>query len=99
MTPAFAIPVPPNFSEPDHQILTDARGLGEWIIGPAAGGRSLHVYELGPADWLVSEVGRRNEGRGPTLTEAIADLSRRTSAPDWWSAVAHMLECPHPGNR
>jgi len=88
-----ATPLHLKFSERDQRkIVVDTRGPGEWIVGLDAGGRSLHVYQLGPADWLVSEVGRGNEGRGPTLTQALAALSGGTSTPDWWSAVAGTLD-------
>jgi hypothetical protein len=80
----------------DQQVLVDARGPGEWIVGVPAGTRSLHVYRLTPADWLVSEVGRGSEGRGTDLGQALAALSAVvSSSPDWWEAVAGTL-CPAP---
>jgi hypothetical protein len=63
-------------------------GRGEWVVGACAGGPSLHVYRLGRADWLVSEVGCDTEGRGLDLERALAALSARVGAPDWWNAVA-----------
>jgi hypothetical protein len=53
-------------------------------VGVPAGGCSLHVYRLAHRDWLVSEVGRGNEGRGKNLTHALAALSAGVSPPDWW---------------
>ena len=58
----------------DPRFAVDLRGPGEWIVGAPAGGRSLHVYRLAAADWLVSEVGCRNEGRGADLIEALTAL-------------------------
>jgi hypothetical protein len=73
-------------------IAVDVRGPGEWIVGMPAGERSLHVYRLAPDDWLVSEVGYRNEGRATDLEQAIVALSAGGSAPDWWSLVPGMLD-------
>jgi hypothetical protein len=56
------------------------------------GGRSLHVYRLAHGDWLVSEVGQDNEGRGKDLTHALAALSVGASPPDWWGVVAAALD-------
>ena len=60
-------------------------------MGVPAGGCSLHVYRLAHRDWLVSEVGRGNEGRGKNLTHALAALSAGVSPPDWWGVVAAAL--------
>ena len=76
----------------DQRILIEVRGRGEWIADPALGGRSLHVYRLGAADWLVSEVGRDSEGRGSTLKAALAVLSVGVSAPDWWELLLDTLD-------
>jgi sarcosine oxidase gamma subunit len=76
----------------DQRIVVDARGPGEWIVAVPAGGRSLHVYMLAPADWLVSEVGRGSEGRGTDLKQALAVLSGGASSPDWWDVVAAKLD-------
>ena len=76
----------------DQQVLVDVRGPGEWIVGAPAGGRSLHVYRLESADWLVSEVGRDNEGRGTDLKQALAALSIGIGSPDWWDVVAGALD-------
>jgi hypothetical protein len=76
----------------DQRVVVDVRGPSEWIVGVPAGGRSLHVYRLAPADWLVSEVGRGSEGRGADLKQALAALSAGASYPEWWEAVAGALE-------
>jgi hypothetical protein len=76
----------------DERILVDVRGPGEWVVGVSAHGRWLHVYRLAVADWLVSEVGRETEGRGPDLERALAALSAAdVRAPDWWKAVPESL--------
>jgi len=73
-------------------ILVDACGPGEWIVGLPAGERSLHVFRLTATDWLVSEVGRGNEGRGADLPRAIAALTAASlSPPSWWAHVAEAL--------
>jgi hypothetical protein len=76
----------------DQRILVDVGGPGEWIVSLPAGGRSLHVYRLAHADWLVSEVGRGNEGRGTDLRRALAALSADVLSPDWWESVAAALD-------
>ncbi len=96
-----------NSSErPVHQaqrVVIDVRGPGEWIVDTPAGGRSLHVYRLAPADWLVSEVGCGNEGRGRDLEQALAALSAEiSSSPEWWDLLADMLDGsrePRPPDR
>ncbi len=75
-----------------QRVVIDVRGPGEWIVDTPAGGRSLHVYRLAPADWLVSEVGCGNEGRGRNLEQALAALSAEDSSPDWWDLLADMLD-------
>jgi hypothetical protein len=82
----------------DQRVLVDVRGPGEWVVGTPTDGRSLHVYKLGRADWLVSEVGRDTEGRGPDLQRALAALSAGVRAPDWWNAVAQSLNGTEPPN-
>ncbi len=72
----------------EQRFVVDTPGPGEWIVGVPAGGRSLHVYRLAPGDWLVSEVGRRSEGRGTDLRQALAALSAGVPSPDWWNVVA-----------
>jgi hypothetical protein len=76
----------------DQRILIEVCGRGEWIADPALGGRSLHIYRLGAADWLVSEVGRDSEGRGSTLRAALAALSAGVSAPNWWELLLDTLD-------
>ncbi len=76
----------------DPQVVVDGRAPGEWIVGLPSGGRSLHVYRLAPADWLVSEVGRPSEGRGTDLRQALAALSAGLASPDWWDLVAGALD-------
>jgi hypothetical protein len=76
----------------DQRIVVEVRSPDEWIIGIPAGGRSLHVYRVAPADWLVSEVGRGNEGRGVDVEQALAELSAGGSAPAWWSSVPAALD-------
>jgi hypothetical protein len=75
-----------------RQVLIEVRGPGEWIVGVLSGGRSLHVYRLEPADWLVSEVGRDNEGRGRDLKQALAALSPGVSSSDWWELLTDTLD-------
>ena len=87
------MPRQPQLAKPDQQrLVVDARGPGEWIVRVHPHGRSLHVYRLAPADWLVAEVGRGNEGRGRDLQQALAALSAGVSPPDWWDAVAEALD-------
>lgn len=76
----------------EQRIVVEATGPGEWIVGAPPGGRSLHIYRIAPGDWLVSEVGRGNEGRGADIAQALAVLSPGESAPDWWSSVAGLLD-------
>jgi hypothetical protein len=71
MTSARQLPPPPL----DHEVLIEVRGSG--IVGVPGCQQPLHVYQLGPADWLASEVGRSNEGRGRNLRQAIAARVRR----------------------
>jgi hypothetical protein len=60
-------------------------------VGTAAHARPLHLYKLGGDDWLVSEVGRDTEGRGPDLAHALAALFAGVRAPEWLNAVAASL--------
>lgn len=76
----------------ESQLVIEVRGPGEWIVGAPEGGRSLHVYRLAPADWLVSEVGRENEGRGEDLGQALAALSVGAPPPGWWGLLWGALE-------
>ncbi len=72
----------------DQRVVVEPRGPGEWIVAGPADGRSLHIFRLAPGDWLVSEVGRGNEGRGSGLREALVALAAEVCAPDWWELVA-----------
>lgn|GEM_PF-1937398 len=87
-----------DMSSPEHPISHDQRvlievcGRGEWIADSPMGGRSLHVYRLASTDWLVSEVGRDNEGRGSDLRRALAALSAGVSAPEWWELLVATLD-------
>ena len=65
------------------------KASGSWAV--PGNGPSLHVYRLSAADWLVSEVGRGNEGRGTDLTLALAALSAGLPSPGWWSVVPEAL--------
>ncbi len=77
----------------DHQgVVVEARGPGEWIVGAASAGRRLHVYEVAPDDWLVSEVGLGNEGRGTDLARAVGALAGSRPPRDWWRLVPAALE-------
>ena len=75
----------------DPHVVVELRGPGEWIVGTRDGERALHVYRVAPGDWLVSEVGRGNEGRGSDLALALAALSAGISAPAWWTSVPAVL--------
>ena len=80
---------------PEHEaprVLVETAGPGESIAGTSSGGHSLHIYRLAPGDWLVSEVGRRNEGRAATLESAISALPAGGSLPTWWSLVPAALD-------
>jgi hypothetical protein len=92
-TDEFALDVGPRHKllSPDQRVLVDARGPGEWIVRSPAGGRSLHIYRLGAGDWLVSEVGLGNEGRGADLQQALSVLSAGGVQPDWWDVAANGL--------
>jgi hypothetical protein len=81
-----------QFSSADQSIALDVRGLVEWIDGVTSGERPLHVYELAPSDWLVSEVGRTSEGRATDLKQAIDALSAQGAASDWWDVVPGTLD-------
>lgn len=87
---------PLSHLDQDGQPVVEVQGPAEWIVR-APHGRSLHVYRLAPADWLVSEVGRSSEGRGTGLEQALAALSARVSPADWWVVVAQLLHRRDPG--
>jgi hypothetical protein len=77
----------------DHQALVvEVRGPGEWIVGVRTGGRRLHVYRVADDDWLVSEVGLRNEGRGADIARAINALGEVGPDCDWWHVVPAALK-------
>jgi len=77
----------------DHQaVVVDVRAQGEWIVGAPTGERRLHIYRMAPDDWLVSEVGCRNEGRGLDLAGALTALARNGVPRDWWGLVPAALE-------
>jgi hypothetical protein len=85
-----------HFPQLNERILVDVRGPGEWVVDASAGERALHVYKLGRADWLVSEVGRDTEGRAPDLRRAFAALFAGAQAPEWLNAVAASLDGGEP---
>ncbi len=76
----------------DWRLVVEPRGDGEWIVSSSAGGRPLHVYRVGVADWLVTEVGRGTEGRGEDAARALTALAAEALAPDWWSSVPAALD-------
>jgi hypothetical protein len=85
------------FPAPALPVVLDVRGPGEWIVSSPEGGAALHVYRLPAGDWLVSEVGRRSEGRGADLRQALAALAGDSTPPDWWGVAAEALgEVPAP---
>jgi hypothetical protein len=78
----------------DGRLVIEARGRGEWIVSASDGGRPLHLYRMPGGDWLVSEVGRGNEGRGADLTQALAALGAGVRAPDWWESLPAAFDSP-----
>ncbi len=77
----------------DHQgVVVEARGPAEWIVSASSGGRGLHVYQVAPEDWLVSEVGLGNEGRGTDVARALVALAGSARPRDWWRLVPAALE-------
>jgi hypothetical protein len=76
----------------DHELVVEVRGPAEWILLAPTFAHALHVFRLGPADRLVSEVGRDTEGRGADLKQAVVALSAHAPSTDWWGAVAEALE-------
>jgi hypothetical protein len=76
----------------DEAIPIEPRGPGEWIVVAPRGERSLHVYRLAPADWLVSEVGCGTEGQGRRLGDALTALAAGRSRPVWWELAAATLD-------
>ena len=86
------MPDAPHGSAFEDQLVAERRGPAEWIVGAPRGGPSLHVYRIGPEDWLVSEVGRSTEGRGRDLERALADLDVAEWPARSWDAVAQALD-------
>ena len=85
---------PPNSQDllDDQPVVIAVPGPNEWIVGVRTGGRALHVYRVANCDWLVSEVGRGNEGRGRDLGGALSALAGNAAAPTWWSSIPTTLE-------
>ena len=79
-------------SSNDDTLVVDARGVEEWIVRPPSPGRALHVYRVAAGDWLVSEVGRANEGRGADVEQALTALAEVQEPARWWRAVPRALE-------
>jgi hypothetical protein len=79
-------------SSNDDTVVVDVHGVGEWIVRPLSSGRALHVYQVAPGDWLVSEVGRANEGRGADVGQALTALAEVEEPAQWWRAVPRALE-------
>jgi sarcosine oxidase gamma subunit len=76
-------------SRPEVQhIVVEPCGPGEWIVDVPGLRRALDVYQLAPCDWLVSEVGRDNEGRGADLIAALTVLFAGSSLDLWGPLVA-----------
>jgi len=75
-----------------HGVVVDAPGPGEWIVRASSGGRRLHVFQVAPDDWLVSEVGLGSEGRGTDVARALAALAENGRPHDWWRLVPAALE-------
>jgi hypothetical protein len=71
-------------------VVVETAAEDEWIVGARAH-RALHVYRFPGTGWLVSEVGRVNEGRGVSLKDALAALAGDSPAPDWWRSVPEAL--------
>lgn len=61
-------------------------------MSASTGERRLHVYRVAADDWLVSEVGRGNEGRGADLARALAALAGNSPPRDWWRFVPEAIE-------
>jgi hypothetical protein len=43
---------PRQFPPDPHDVLLDQRGPDEWIVDAPGHERPLHVFRLGPSDWL-----------------------------------------------
>jgi hypothetical protein len=84
----------PRLAVPEDTLVVEEHGPGEWIIGAPGDGRPLHVYRVAHGDWLVSEVGRRSEGRGTDLHRALAALAALVPPQPWWDGVVAALSPP-----
>ena len=82
----------PKHSLDDRRVVVEVQDPGEWIVGASSCGRSLHIYRVAQAYWLVSKVGRGNEGRGADLPQALGALSAGGPASGWWSSVPAALD-------
>ena len=81
----------PLASSPQHQLAVELRSAGEWIVGRDGGDRRLHVYRLGADDWLISEVGRQNEGRGANFKQALIALAAVGWPAEWAAALTEAV--------
>jgi hypothetical protein len=86
------MPSNPQLPPDGHDVVVDECGPGEWIVDVPRHDRPLHVFRLGPADWLVSEVGRSSEGRGGDLSRALAALADGATLVGWGPLVADALD-------
>jgi sarcosine oxidase gamma subunit len=86
------MPSHPQLHPDGYEVVIDQCGPGEWIVAVPGHDRPLHVYRLGPADWLVSEVGRSSEGRGGDLSRALAALAAGAALVVWGRLVADALD-------
>jgi hypothetical protein len=77
----------------DNEVRVHSRGPDEWIVDAPAWERPLHIYRLSARDWLVSEVGRRNEGRGSDFAAALHALRPGDSGAEWSRLAANAAVC------
>ena len=75
----------------DQPVVIASPSADEWIVGERRGGRALHIYRVTPTDWLVSEAGRSNEGRGDELERALTALAGDGPGPTWWQSIPALL--------
>jgi hypothetical protein len=83
----------------DDPVIVESPSPDEWIVGTRTGERALHVYRVAGGDWLVSEVGRGTEGRGPDLSAALMALRAGAPAPDWWDSIPSAIGETHDSTR
>jgi hypothetical protein len=83
---------PPTDDTGEDRLTIELRAPGEWIVSADGAVRALHIYRLAPSDWLVSEVGRGNESRGPALADALAALAAGGVTLAWWRDVVTALD-------